>query len=528
MKRIPPGVAATTPCLFATVCSAICLGAFLTAISASAAADAQITAKGLNPAEQWVVAQVMAGEIADLREQFPDEDKRKLSAHFLEDLLMGTPPGFKPHRNGVRINGAIIDQPINLTGAQIPCAVVLLNDCQFNTDVNFARASFAGNVSFENSAFMKEANFNGTNIRGVAAFQQTIFKGPVNFDSADIGSEFVAREAKFQNMEEWVSFNAMKVGRYAAFDKAVFEGSVDFTGADISGEFLASETEFQNKERGADFSGMKVGRFAAFDQAVFEGWVDFTGADFPGEFVAREAKFQNKERWARFNGMKVGRHAAFNNALFEGPVDFRYANFAGLDLLSASWPKVAGQLYMEGMTYKFIRAVLQNEPESHKALLKLADQSVYSADTYHNLEEFFLRGGFHDDADRAFIAGKLRERREHLHGLAWFGSLVVNLLSGYGRHTERLAIICVILVTLGCALFSPKAMELQKPENTPRVYNRFWYSLGLFLPFVDLQANKVWKPKQDQTFLRNYMRVHTLLGWILVPLVLAALTGLIK
>ena len=34
-------------------------------------------------------------------------------------------------------------------------------------------------------------------------------------------------------------------------------------------------------------------------------------------------------------------------------------------------------------------------------------------------------------------------------------------------------------------------MEPQKPDDTPRVYSRFWYSLGLFLPFVDLQADKV-------------------------------------
>jgi hypothetical protein len=87
---------------------------------------------------------------------------------------------------------------------------------------------------------------------------------------------------------------------------------------------------------------------------------------------------------------------------------------------------------------------------------------------------------------------------------------------------------CAVLVALGCLLFSPKKMEPQKPEDTPRVYSRFWYSLGLFLPFVDLQADKVWKPKADQTFLRNYMRVHIMLGWILIPIVLAALTGLIK
>jgi hypothetical protein len=60
------------------------------------------------------------------------------------------------------------------------------------------------------------------------------------------------------------------------------------------------------------------------------------------------------------------------------------------------------------------------------------------------------------------------------------------------------------------------------PAFTPL---RRWQNLRehrLFLPFVNLQADKVWKLKADQGFLRNYRRVHILLGWILVPLVLAA------
>ena len=102
------------------------------------------------------------------------------------------------------------------------------------------------------------------------------------------------------------------------------------------------------------------------------------------------------------------------------------------------------------------------------------------------------------------------------------------LLVGYGRRPWQAVVPCAVLIALGCILFSPNKMEPQNPEETPRVYSRFWYSLGLFLPFVDLQANKVWKPKADQTFLRNYMQVHVLLGWVLIPIVLAALTGLIK
>ena len=234
---------------------------------------------------------------------------------------------------------------------------------------------------------------------------------------------------------------------------------------------------------------------------------------------------------SNFSAMKARGFALFSKAVFEGPVRFSYADFALVDLSGASWPKGAAQFRMQGMSYKYIRAVGGNEPESHKALLKLADQSAYTADVYSNLEEFFLRQGYRADADDAFIAGKRREREEYFrsgHWFRWLGSWMLDLLVGYGRRPWQAGIPCAVLIALGCALFSPEAMELQSPANTPRVYSRFWYSLGLFLPFVDLQANKVWKPKQDRTFLRNYMRVHILLGWILVPLVLAALTGLIK
>ena len=150
---------------------------------------------------------------------------------------------------------------------------------------------------------------------------------------------------------------------------------------------------------------------------------------------------------------------------------------------------------------------------------------------FSSLEQFFLRQGYLGDADKAFIAGKRRERDEYFRSGDWFGwlrSWMLYLLVGYGRRPWQAGIACAVVIALGFVLFSPDKMEPQKPEDTPRVYSRFWYSLNLFLPVVDLQAGKVWKPKAAQTFLRNYMRVHIMLGWILVPLVLAALTGLIK
>jgi uncharacterized protein YjbI with pentapeptide repeats len=466
-----------------------------------------------------------------LSDKFPEEKDRKLSANFLVDLLTGTLPGIKFRRNGVRISGATIDGLVDLRNSQIPFDEVELNHCQFHGSAVLFRANFAGVAQFDGSTFKAAAIFNSVKVGDRISFRKAVFEGPVDFASADVAGNFVATEARFQSKEKTATFSRMKTGADASFDSAVFEGPVDFGSADIAGNFVANGAQFQSKEKEASFTNVKVGSHCFFNNAVFEGPVEFGLANMAGNFEAEQAKFQNKEKEASFGSMKVGGYAFFTDAVFQGPVNLSYADFAWLDVSSLFRPKDAAQLRMQGMSYKYIRAVPGNEAQSHKALLKLAGQSVYTADVYSNLEAFFLRHGYRADADQAFIAGKRRERDQYLrerNWLRWSGSWLLDKLVGYGRHPWQAGVPCVILVALGYVLFSPKKMEPQKPEDAPRVYNRFWYSLSLFLPFVDLQADKVWKPKADQTFLRNYMRVHILAGWILIPIVLAALTGLIK
>jgi len=422
------------------------------------------------------------------------------------------------------------EQGANFNSLKVRGYAFFLSDAVFEGPADFGSANIASTFAAPGAKFQnkeKQANFGGMKVGGYAFFNDAAFEGPVNFALAEIATAFSANQAKFQNKETEPNFSSMKVGGHAFFNDAVFEGPVNFVLAEIAGALHANEAKFQNKEKQANFNSMKIGGYAVFSDAVFEGPVNFVGADVAGNFAAGKARFKNKEKEASFGGMKLGGRAFFNEAVFEGPVNFNYADFAWLDLSKTLWPKVAGKFHLQGMSYKYIRAA-PNEPESHRALLKLADQSAYSADVYNHLEEFFLGQGYRDDADRAFIKGKRRERKENLHGLSWVGSCLLDWLVGYGRRPWQAGIPCAALVALGCILFSPKKMEPQKPEDTPRVYSRFWYSLGLFLPFVDLQADKVWKPKADQTFLRNYMRVHIMLGWILVPLVLAAVTGLIK
>jgi hypothetical protein len=59
-------------------------------------------------------------------------------------------------------------------------------------------------------------------------------------------------------------------------------------------------------------------------------------------------------------------------------------------------------------------------------------------------------------------------------------------------------------------------------------YNPLWYSIALFLPIVELEDVKIWTPNPKCTWRRLYMRLHVILGYLLIPIGLAAWTGLIK
>jgi hypothetical protein len=53
-------------------------------------------------------------------------------------------------------------------------------------------------------------------------------------------------------------------------------------------------------------------------------------------------------------------------------------------------------------------------------------------------------------------------------------------------------------VIVGTFVFRRKAgMEVTKAEYATQWYSPVWYSLGLFLPVVDLEMSKVWRPGND-------------------------------
>jgi hypothetical protein len=57
-------------------------------------------------------------------------------------------------------------------------------------------------------------------------------------------------------------------------------------------------------------------------------------------------------------------------------------------------------------------------------------------------------------------------------------------------------------------------------------YSPLWYSIDTFVPVIKFDMRDAWRPKNASAI--NYLRLHTVAGWILITFALAALSGLVK
>jgi hypothetical protein len=195
-------------------------------------------------------------------------------------------------------------------------------------------------------------------------------------------------------------------------------------------------------------------------------------------------------------------------------------------MLKVTWPRFKDTIQLNGMSYLFISAGV--EEDSWKRLLELVKGSVYDANVYTNLETFFRRQGYADRADKVFVEHKRSERQKSPQNVRWFWNLLLEYLVWYGRKPELALVWSLVVIFLGSFVFWPNGMEPKNPTAILPRYNALWYSLDLFVPVVGLGVANLWMPRKDRRFARNYAYFHKILGVILIPIGLAAITGIIK
>ncbi len=283
----------------------------------------------LTPAEQWVMQQVRAGRVPDLKERFgEDAGGRTIRGQFLVALLTDGFPGFKAPRSGIYLLNAVIPDMVSLQFAEVEQAVFLVG-CQFRGLVDCRGSHFKKTLGMKQAVFSQQANFHQLKVDLDAFFGEAEFKGPVDFGAAQIEGNLVFKEARFTGKDQAADLNGLKLGGSLHCSNAVFEGGVDLAGAKIGAELNGQGARFASPDQKVIFTGVKVGQIAGFDRAEFRGPVYFSSMEVNGIFSANEARFESSGQEVSFSNLKVSSGAQFGGTVFKGPVNFGSAAIAG-------------------------------------------------------------------------------------------------------------------------------------------------------------------------------------------------------
>lgn len=434
-------------------------------------------------AEKYLLDQAAVGKVADFNAAFADEGARVIRGAFLEELLTDSRKDCVIHRNGVQIEGAIVHELVDLRNSEITHDTRMVR-CRFEGGVNFSRSVFKDGLSMEESAFQAPANFSEMQVGRGFTLQKTWFKHGANFEQLEVTGVLQAGDVSFEDENSTITFNNLKAASTVCFTNARFAGAVDFKFSHVVGD------------------------------------VRFDGA-----------RFTHANALASFEGLKVDGNASFAKAQFTGYVSFKDSHFNALDLAEVRWPshEYGEWLWLNGMSYQRISAgEARNSLSNLLALVdRAAHHSAYSTDIYSSLEAFYRHEGYPREANQFLIAQKRRERQEVLHGMEWWWSLFLDWFVGYGRSPQRALLWSVSIIVIGMLVFRPHRMEPRTTNLKTDFYSSFWYSVDLFLPLIKLQDAELWKPRDNHRFARFWSRLHTMLGWALIPIALAAWTGML-
>lgn len=453
----------------------------------------------------------------------------------------------------ITLNAATFQGKVDLTDIQIKEALYA-QSCTFWEDFGFMAAQVGRRCVFMGGVFKQKAMFTGCKIGGSAFFDSgepatgsvkpATFGGEANFVSAQIDDRAMFSGVIFKQKAD---FAGIRIGSNAEFDGVLFGKGVCFHGAHIGDSGFFKNSVFIGD---ADFAYIWVGTNVHFTEATFTGKANFNSAKIQGHAVYNQATFEGN---VDYSAAAFGGGGAFAEIRFNGPVSFFASRFdmdAGfgktvfaknISFLNVMFrtvffgmpggqvtTKFEGSIDLLGCTYDRI------EPISiWEQLLDRLER--YDRQPYAQLEQTFRRAGHDGLANKVYYGRKRMEskrirfwRRDARPG-AWILDRLHWLLTGYGVRVPRILVPIVLILIIGTFVFQVEGAVV--PRQCLTCPEAFWVSLNQFLP-VAIPAGSELQPSSQSLWgimkFTTFATLLKLLGWILVPVGVAGLSGWLK
>jgi hypothetical protein len=438
---------------------------------------------------------------------------RNISGNFLQVVVSQLKDNQALKTKGLEIDGAEFSDDVSITKTTVPFTVHLTN-CRFAKPFSIQKAIFDGSVIIEDTSFEKSFQFQN------AAIKEDLILS-VRSSAPEQTPAFGIRDTHVDGLTEITtvtsgSVDNLKTGdlhvvvgipvnvlsfAYLDANSFLIEGAVTRTGVK---QLYATNSKINYSLRviGIDIDNFRtvwttVGELILSNTAIEKGFnLSFSTI--------------NSFEWA------MGQNGTFPP---KGSNDLTGVVFKNLKITHADAVESSATNTPSG----------PESAEVAKTSLQMLDGSQYSASAYDALEKL-LAGRGDSQADEVFLAGREARRlseigtRPILGRFAWALDLFQEYVLGYGRIARWPILWSLVVIVVGFAFFWSESKMERKPEADSE-YSRFWYSFELFVPVIDVGIASEWHPKPEYKVVANYARLHKLAGWILVPVILAALTG---
>ena len=439
----------------------------------------------------------------------------------------------------------------------------------FKKDASFLAAQIGANAEFDGACFEGEAVFERVTVNRNAVFRSFLldgnivratFIGSTTFLGAKIGGSAEFFGASFS---AGASFASIQVDGNALFQhtfdddevgSVCFSGAVDFTDSHFKQQACFPRVCFRDA---VDFTNIEVEGVIQFSETCFEGETKFTSAHLKSQANFERARFLES---VDFRDLKVEGAAFFTGAEFTKDTILTAARFKSLHFTDTKFRKAqisgrsifrrreAGNLDLRGLNYEQIEC-------DAKALM--ASLGPYDRQPYTVLEKVIRSTGQDREADNVYYQARDQEGlqlwekifvdREFKHLPKAISNYFQKAVFRFGIRPYRLIAYCVLVLSLGFYVFGHEGAIMHKDKRDRAAQDdaalmissgeAFNVSLRQFIPIVEIPIAGDYVPsdrpapgpmgKVGLSF-AGYATVHRLFGFLLIPLGLASLTGLIQ
>lgn len=465
-------------------------------------------------------------------------------------------------------------------------------DTQFDSDVIFTGVTFDRDARFDNSHIQGCAYYRGAKFRGSAVFVGAVVGDVGDFSGVHFGGPALFNHAIFKRgalfrsdaktgvppvvFEKATDFTAVRFGGNVEFDDAKFNSELKLEHAEIEGRALFRGAEFTSSVR-PTFRGAVFDQEAWFDQAKFNHGANFSGSQFRSEARFLGATFDDDTSFseAHFAGFAQFSSEAnpgdnnatrgtsfdlvtFDHARFDNDADFSMTRFKGrTSFRGTSFRAVyfsptgrieessqfGGDLDFRDATYDRIQVKWTNLLCYPNGASRIRP---YDRETFVELESVLRRVGAEKQANEVYLERR-RVERASLSGGARILDWLYKVVGNYGNDLWNELKLAVLLLVCGACIFSRSgAVQSRKTgfseETKISVWEGLWLGVHQFLP-IALPAKPTWEPSRHKIFSipwpyrsgivlpfssASYANLLRVSGFILVPLALVALTGVLR